>query len=79
VSSSEAETNAARLSPARIAVVQFEPQVGVENLEANAAADRRTHLYDQMPGYRGAPPLPRCRRERRERLPIQYGLTPPAP
>ncbi|MFJ7078952.1 nitrilase family protein [Streptomyces sp. NPDC098781] len=33
-----AETNGARVSPARVAVVQFEPQVGVENLKANATA-----------------------------------------
>ena len=28
----------ARVSPARVAVVQFEPQVGLENLKANATA-----------------------------------------
>ena len=28
----------ARVSPVRVAVVQFEPQVGVENLKANALA-----------------------------------------
>ncbi|WP_330285063.1 nitrilase family protein [Streptomyces sp. NBC_00588] len=32
------ETNRARVSAARVAVVQFEPQVGLENLKFNAAA-----------------------------------------
>ncbi|MCI3245001.1 nitrilase family protein [Streptomyces spinosisporus] len=32
------ETNRARVSAARVAVVQFEPQVGLENLKSNAAA-----------------------------------------
>lgn len=36
--------NEARVSPVRVAVVQFEPQVGVEKLKANAAAvEQRLH------------------------------------
>lgn len=30
-----------RVSPARVAVVQFEPRVGVENLKSNAVAVER--------------------------------------
>ncbi|WP_327286764.1 nitrilase family protein [Streptomyces sp. NBC_01198] len=38
MSDGAAAKNEARVSPARVAVVQFEPQVGAENLKANAAA-----------------------------------------
>ncbi|WP_331732865.1 nitrilase family protein [Streptomyces sp. NBC_01718] len=38
MSNEVAETNPARVSPARVAVIQFEPQVGLENLKANATA-----------------------------------------
>ncbi|MGY4920663.1 nitrilase family protein [Streptomyces sp. 900116325] len=38
MSNEVAETNEARVSPARVAVIQFEPQVGVENLKTNATA-----------------------------------------
>jgi N-carbamoylputrescine amidase len=30
-----------RRSPVRVAVIQFDPQVGLENLESNAAAVRK--------------------------------------